>query len=144
MNHKGVSEIVSAVLLISIVIVLATIIFFSAKSFVVSLGPAGVSCNEVNFEAGIFQNKLDILNNGNIPLYGFVIKQTKEGSIKIISEKNLNNPLEGGYSISVEMNGILNFNEKKNLLIVPIISEETVEEEILYTCPDEFGIEVVV
>ena len=144
MNNKALSLIISAVLLITIVLVLALIIFFWAKSFIVALEPAGLSCNEVNFEAGIFGNILEITNNGNIDVYGLVLKEIKEGSITLIVEKLLNNPLESGYSDRIEINEILNLNNEANLLIVPIISEESVEKEILHTCPDEFGIEVVV
>ena len=131
---KGASQIIATVLLIGITITLASIILVWGNMFFVALAPP-VNCERVNFEAGIFGNNLDIMNNGNENLHGFVIKQIEEGSIEILEEINLEEPINSGYSYttSLEVSG--------KILIIPIIQLED-EEKTLASCPDNFGIEI--
>ena len=92
---RGDSQVIATVFLIGITMTLGAIIFLWGNMFFVALSPP-VNCERVNFEAGIFENNLDIMNNGNENLHGFVIKQIDEGSVEIIEKINLETPLESG------------------------------------------------
>ena len=146
MNEKGVVEMISTVLLIAIAAVLATIIFLWANSFIVDLGPIGQSCEEVNFEAGIFCDAgnclLDILNRGNVPIHGIEIKELSKGSV--IVKETLINTIKIGDSATVTLSVGEQDYENEEFLIVPIILEESLEKKEFYTCPDRYGFEVFV
>ena len=132
---KGASQIISTVLLISITITLAAIILAWGNMFFVALSPPA-NCDKVNFRAGIFESNLDIRNKGNKDLRGFVIKKIERGSIEILKEINLDEPIKSGYSYTTAL------DISGNLLIVPIIQTESTENKIIATCSDKFGVEV--
>ena len=131
---RGDSQVIATVFLIGITMTLGAIIFLWGNMFFVALSPP-VNCERVNFEAGIFENNLDIMNNGNENLHGFVIKQIDEGSVEIIEKINLETPLKSGraYTQGGEYTS--------KILVVPIVQLEN-EEETLASCPDNFGVEV--
>ena len=132
---KGASPIIATVLLIGITITLASIILLWGNMFFVALSPP-INCEEVNFQADIYnENNLDIVNNGNIDLYGFVIKEIGGGTVKILEEIILNEPIKSGHAYTK----IVDFSG--NILVVPIIKTEKEEVE-LSTCPDIFGVEI--
>ena len=131
---KGASPIIATVLLIGITITLASIILLWGNMFFVALSPP-INCEEVNFQADIYnENNLDIVNNGNIDLYGFVVKEIDGGTVKILEEIILNEPIKSGHAYTK----IVNFSG--NILVLPIIKTETEEE--VSTCPDIFGVEI--
>jgi flagellin-like protein len=140
MNEKGVVELISTVLLIAIVFILAVIILVWARIFIVDLGPVGLSCNEINFDAGVFCSSgicaLEIVNKGNVPLEGFVIKSRDEGTLKV--EETITETVAIGGSASLELQEV--FNTGTDVLIVPTV----IEEDEPYTCPDRIGVEGVV
>jgi len=132
---KGASPIIATVLLIGITITLASIILLWGNMFFVALSPP-INCEEVNFQADIYnENNLDIVNNGNIDLYGFVVKEIVGGTVKILEEIILNEPIKSGHAYTK----IVDFSG--NILVVPIIKTEKEEVE-LSTCPDIFGVEI--
>ncbi|MFH1307332.1 MAG: archaellin/type IV pilin N-terminal domain-containing protein [archaeon] len=104
-NKKGVSPVIATVLLIAIVIVIATIIFLWARGFIKESimkqdKPDYQACREINLETAINNDKLEIVNRGNIPVYiidinmregGTVYRQTEkielgQGEAKVISD----------------------------------------------------------
>ena len=139
MNKKGVSPIISAVILIGIGVILAGIIFLWANTFLSILSSPALSCNEVNFKAGVFCEEgncfLDIVNRGNVALYGFVVKSIEEGAV--IVEETLETFVEAGDSDSIELSKVYVGGDR--LLIVPIVLDEEGEESI---CADNYGIEL--
>ena len=132
---KGASPIIATVLLIGITVTLSAIILLWGNMFFVALSPP-INCEKVNFQADIYQeNKLDIVNNGNLKIYGLVVKQKEEGNIEIIEEIIFDNPIKSGHAYTK----IVKFSG--NILVVPIIKTETEEGE-LSTCPDILGVEI--
>ena len=80
MNRKALSPVIATILLVSIALVLALIIFLWAKSFVGDAiekdGQAvELVCEDVNFKAEAYGTKLYIENIGNVPLYGVEIRK---------------------------------------------------------------------
>ena len=74
LQKRGVSPVIATVLLIAIVIVIASIIFLWARGFVKETimkqdKPDYQVCGEINLQIEIVNNKLQVANNGNIPVY---------------------------------------------------------------------------
>ena len=151
MKKKGVSPVMATIILIAIVIILALIIFLWAKGFVgeraQKFGSAiELSCDKTNFEVSILSGaengcggsdpqRLDILNKGNVPLYGFVIKEKGKAEIKIKTtvEKE---------TITIGSSDTFCFNselpEEGEVLVIPIILGETDSGKVAYTCGDQY------
>ena len=73
------------------------------------------------------------------------IKSIEKGSESIISEVIFDDLIEVGHSESILIDDIGTLNPGTKILIVPIISEETVYRmEDSYTCPDNFGFAIVI
>jgi len=137
MNKKGVSPIIATVILIAIGVVLAGIIFTWGNAFFVSLSPPA-DCGGVNFEAGIFEGKLEVVNEGNIPLYGFEIRELGVG--ETIVRENV-----GGVIVNVGESVIIDLKEDigaGKILIIPVVLAESVGGEVEVTCDNRFGVEI--
>lgn len=139
MKAKGVSPVVATVLLIAITIVLASIIFLWARSFLEEgaqkQGKAvELSCDQIVFAASLSAaggtTVLDVINQGNVPIYGFVFKELQEGSI---TPNDLTDSDVGpGASKSITLSG-----SPQSGLVVPILlAEESSGNRISYPCPD--------
>jgi flagellin-like protein len=150
MKKRGVSPVIATVLLIAIVIILAVIIFLWARGFIAEKAQkegraVEFSCSETNFDAGVFCDgvcNLEIVNNGNIPLYGFEIKEFGTGSV-IVQEIITQYTITIGDSAKRPLN--VDFDDDESLLIVPIILGQTNDGvKIAHTCTDEVGVAVTV
>ena len=154
MNRRGLSPVIATVLLIAIVIVLAVIIFLWAKGFISEKAEkfdraVEFSCEDVNFESDVVKigndYYLDVINRGNVPIYGFVVKTLGLGSVEITSEL-LGNTITIGQSDSILLGdaGSINLQTGQELLIVPIILGKTNAGKVAYTCQDNYGFPAVV
>ena len=155
MKKKGVSPVMATIILIAIVVILAIIIFLWAKGFVgeraQKFGSAiELSCDKTNFEIGLPSNagcvggeerRIDILNRGNIPLYGIVIKEKGKAEIKIRTtvEKE---------TITIGSSDTFCFNSDldsgSEILVIPMILGETESGNVAHTCGDQYGVAAMV
>ncbi|OIO81755.1 hypothetical protein AUJ84_00515 [Candidatus Pacearchaeota archaeon CG1_02_32_132] len=148
-KKRGLSPVVATVLLITIVIVIALIIFLWAKGFVSErvqkFGQAvEYSCGNheksVDFVADYVAtgNKIGLVNRGNVPLYGVVVKEIRPGAAsKVNTKEPFGRTLSVGESREIELEDL--DSRSKNLLIVPIILGQSGAERVAYTCDDAFG-----
>jgi len=136
MKKKGLSQIVATVLLISVSLILAILIFTWAKSFIFALSPP-VDCNEIKFRAEISDNNLNIVNIGPKEINGFVIKSRQTGEIQILEE--ISHTVAPGKTETITLTESYSQEE---ILIIPIITTETIDSETQSTCPDQFGFEI--
>ncbi len=104
---RGLSPVVATVLLISLALILALIVFLWAKTFIgEKTEKAGraieLICDEVDFRADAYLIEegstlvIDIQNDGAVPLYGLEIKKKKGGVIKNVVSKVFDKSLGGG------------------------------------------------
>ena len=120
--RKGVSPIIATVLLITITIIIAFIIFSFGNEFITQLSPAP-NCEGVVFEAGIYETaegyKLDVNNLGNENIEGFslIIENEREGKTDL---KSIPTYLKAGESTSEKINFEYNILGKE-VKIVPSI-----------------------
>lgn len=87
MHKRGISPVVATALLITIALVLASIIFLWARSV---LGeqeqkfdePVENACLDVNFQAEALagSQKINIVNRGNVPLYGVEVRRQNKAA----------------------------------------------------------------
>jgi len=91
-DKKALSPVIATVLLIALVLVLASIVFLWARGFVSEriekFGgiPIQETCSEVGFDFEIYPREgggeydFEIVNQGNIPIYDFELKQFQGGN----------------------------------------------------------------
>ncbi len=140
-NKKGLSPIIATVLLVSISLALAVIIFLWAKSFFVeAIMKNGASiedaCSVVSFETDYdyANGKISVENTGEIPIYGFEIKTKSGGEIVNLGEgvegtevgetKSLDLVIDGGVS---------------ELIVAPILLGEDDASRKKWVCDKEFS-----
>lgn len=156
-SRKGVSPVVATVLLITMVVVIALIIFLwfrnINKEAITKFDGTNVEivCGDVNFDASYLSGQLDVLNSGTVPIYSMKMRIYSEGSYNTDDMQEIadsNWPAKGLNSgmafSSPTLSGYINGAEK--LVLIPVligISEDTGEEKI-YTCDDNFGREVAI
>ena len=145
-GKRGISPVIATILLIAIVVILAVIIFLWARGFVAEKAEKfgrsiELSCDKINFEAGVFFDSstdkyfLDIINRGDVPLYGFEIKDfTDPGTIKL--SRVIDGTITIGQTFNVELTNVASGDE---LLVVPKILGETDSGKVAHTCTDNFG-----
>ena len=139
MNKKAISPVISVVMLMTLTLIIGGLIFQFSMSFISLAPPPLADCNEVNFDAGIFNDGenyfLDIMNIGNIDIQGLLVKSLQGGSLHIIEE--INEVIEIGSSVSFELEAN---NLNGQLLIVPSVlsGDETNLEN--YACRDEIAV----
>jgi len=84
-NRRGLSPVIASVLMILLVLVLAGIIFFWARGFIgeqiEKFGkPVEQACSSISFKVErVGDDKLEILNDGNVDIFSFNIKMIKGG-----------------------------------------------------------------
>lgn len=143
---RGVSPVVATVLLIAITIVLAAIVFFWARTFLAEgaqkQGRAvELACDRLDFEASLTavgdSMQLDVLNRGNVPLYGLVLKLLDRGSV-IPHEVSLS--VNVGESVSIPLDSAT-YGEVNEVLVVPVLLAEQGDDgnRVTYPCPDTAG-----
>ena len=144
-NKKGVSPVISTVLLIMIVIILAVIILLWSRGFVKEaiLKEVGGNqkrvqqfCGEVRMTRILEGDSFGFTNSGNVPIYKFHLKTTSDGrsdTTEITPEMGgLVNP---GFATILEGHSYSSYDEVK---IIPILLGKSKSSGITeFSCPEE-------
>jgi flagellin-like protein len=134
-EKKAVSPVITTILLVLIVIVLAAIILLWGLTFIPEalskLGnPIEDKCSEVSFTASYASGKLQVTNNGNIPIYEIGVNE-KDAAISEVSTIEIRLNPGGSKEVSYTSSG-------QDLEIRPIILGETDDNEIQkFTCKNK-------
>ncbi len=138
MKKKGISPVVATILLIAIVIILALIVFLWAKGFIQeSIQKKGMSadqaCDEINLQASYSSSSgdLEIINNGNIPMYGFEVNKEYSGGSE--TESFSNEPITSGKTFNKHIG-----EEYNRIEIFPKILGQGENSKKVYTCKNSF------
>ena len=138
-NKKSVSLIVGMVILISISLTLASMIYFWVSRTIAGLSPP-VYCTEVSFEAEIvYLNDgyfLNVVNLGDIEIKGFLIKSISESDVKRVGEVDLD--VKPGATENTNINFT---NPGNKYLIVPKVIVKENDEDVIRECDDKNGFE---
>lgn len=149
-NKRGLSPVIATVLLISIALVLALIIFLWARNFVSENvqkfdEPIERACESISFRAEADSSALSIVNEGNVGIYGLEVSLKSKGGTASAeaSEKTV---LSGrNNDIPFNNNGIdLNVETGDEILVVPRILGQTNKGNVVYTCDSKYGVPITV
>jgi flagellin-like protein len=152
MKKKGVSPVIATILLVAIVVILAAIIFLWARGFIAeelvkNERAISTSCESVVFRFGILEGSsaecsgeliFDFANDGDIPIFGFVVKKISTGEITITSKVEEGTLRIGDTMSTCNPQGTLNSGE--NLQAIPIILGESDSGKGEHTCEDNYGV----
>ncbi len=147
-EKKGVSPVIATVLLISLSLVLAIIIFLWARGFVKEKTakfdePIEFACDDIIFNAEAVENegKVYLNNRGNVPIYAAEVRKKTLGSVRNVGvlESTLSKGEDGSFDFDFAGNNVVSGEE---VIVVPIILGESGTYKKSHVCDDEFGIEI--
>ncbi len=138
-GRKGLSPIVATVLLVSIAVVLAGIIFFWAYSFIgesVTKNGQAVDqvCKDVVFEAEVYSGILLIKNVGDIPLWGVQVLKRGSGDLTGTTNDFSDTGIKSGETAEVSLG-----EDNGEFIVSPVLMGETETERKKYICGEEFS-----
>ena len=153
-NRKGVSPVIATVLLVTMVVVIALIIFLwfrnINKEAITKFDGTNVEivCSDVSFDASYSSGTLYVTNSGNVPIYSMKLRTYSGGSYETNDlhdlsasgwpEKGLN---PGIVSSSSGLSGYIEGAER-TILIPVLVGVNEAGEQKLHTCEDSFGQEI--
>jgi flagellin-like protein len=148
-NKRGLSPIITTVLLIVLTIVIIIIIFLWFRGMV----QEGVTkfgkniqlvCNDVQFEATYDSGTLNIVNNGNIPIYSVDVKMSDSGGHQTKNIKDFSSAgswptvgLKQGAIFSGNIGGEM--NSPTELEIFPVLIGTSTNGKKTFTCGGQYG-----
>jgi flagellin-like protein len=144
-NKRGLSPVIATVLLISIALILAVIIFLWARSFLAEdiqkFGQTSENlCGQVNFKAELVQQEIQLTNLGTIALYGVEARGVlngEENKLSLLWGNEDDKKIAGGDYKTVPID---NFPTGGQIIINPVIvGENSKGERKSYTCGDDFS-----
>mgnify|MGYP001575867633 FL=1 len=139
-EKRGLSPIIATVLLISITVVLAGIIFFWAYSFVgesVSKDGQAIDtvCKDVAFQADASDGFLLVTNTGNVPLWDVQVrKKNALGGDVINIDDSSETIIKSGESAEIPLNGL-----SGDIVVSPVLMGETDTERKAYVCGEDYS-----
>lgn len=140
MEKRGLSPVIATVLLISMAVVLAGIIFVWARSFVGEVvqkngEPVENSCDDILFDAEAYGGEIHLINRGTVPLYG--VKIFSEGGGSIEEEDTLDSTISSGETATLPL------SITGNLVVVPVIlGEGSSGKTGTYACGEDYGVSI--
>lgn len=154
-SKKGLSPVITTVLLIALVIVIISIVFLWFRGMV----EEGVTkfgkniklvCDDVEFEASYASGTLSIVNTGNVPIFRMNLKMAQGGNYqtKEITEfSNENWPdtgLNQGGSFSASGIGEEFVSGTDKIIVLPILIGTSDKGKKTYICEGQYGKELTI
>ena len=150
-EKKGISPVVATVLLITLVVVIALIIFLWLGNIIEDKGTklgknVELVCDDVIFEASYSGEELAVVNSGEIPIFGMKIKMSEEGShvTKGLAEI-LSSPedwpdigLNPGRAFSGDISVVAD-----SILLIPVLIGNSDEGTKTFVCAEQYGYEII-
>ncbi|MBM3247764.1 hypothetical protein FJZ17_04480 [Candidatus Pacearchaeota archaeon] len=134
-SKKGLSPIITTILLVLLAVVLAAIIFLWARGFVkeglVKFGePIERACDKIKIEAAINSGSLLITNRADVPIYKFKLVSSSAGSS---SAQEIAQAINPGESKTISVTGA------SGSKLIPILLGNSKNNEIQeYECPKKY------
>jgi len=148
-NSKGLSPIVTTILLVALTIGIISIIFFWFRGMVqegvVKFGKnIELVCDDVSFEAAYSSGTLSIINNGNVPIFLVNVKITSGGSYQTKSIKDFGigsnwptNGLSQGGAFSGSIGNEI--SDADEITIFPILIGTASGQQKTFVCEGQYG-----
>ncbi len=155
-RKRGLSPIIATMLLILIAVVIATIIFLWARSYLAEKAQKDIgdglqaiekACEAVNFNADVTSGgNVRVSNIGNVPLYGVEVRKKTTFSVSscggVQAFGNGNTPLLSGEDGSVTVS--CGLSSGNSVLVVPVLQGQVGAQLKSYTCDDAQAVTVTV
>ncbi|MBI2452542.1 hypothetical protein HYV50_05735 [Candidatus Pacearchaeota archaeon] len=151
-QKRGLSPVIATMLLVSLAVVLAVIVFFWARSFLAeTITKEGVdidqSCSSVDFEveadSSLRELTITIVNKGDVPIYNVEIKKKGLGEEKTITDIENQNSISPGETATISLSS-LDLRTGDEISVVPILLGETETYKKAYVCEDNYAKETTV
>tara|TARA_Y100000310_G_C20698107_1_gene827174 strand:+ start:3174 stop:3638 length:465 start_codon:yes stop_codon:yes gene_type:complete len=147
LGKRGLSPVIATILLVSIALILAIIIFLWARQVVSEKiekfeEPIENACDDTRFDAEASGGKVHIVNRGSVALYGVEIREKGVGKVETVKPflEEGKTTISQGETESVDLpSGVEN-----EIIVVPVILGETSSFKKAYVCDVDYGIETVV
>jgi FlaG/FlaF family flagellin (archaellin) len=148
-NKTGLSPVITTVLLIALVIVIIGVIFlwFSGmvEEGVTKFGKnIQLVCDDVSFDASYSSGTLNIVNNGNVPLYNLNLKISNAGAYTTKSITDLNagsswpkNGLNQGGTFSGNIQS--DVGNADTITVFPILIGTSTSGKKTFVCEGQYG-----
>ncbi len=136
-NKRGLSPVIATVLLVLIVVILGSVIYLWARSFVTEKvekfgEPIENSCTDISFKAEIYEGKIHIANEGSIPLFGVEVKKKGIGSSSALG--SFEKTIKAGQSEAILIPNSVKLNVGDTAVITPVIVGESDKMKKTYPC----------
>ncbi len=153
-NKRGLSPVITTVLLIVLAIALAIIILLWARTWLKEAvtkddRPIADVCMDVSFEAspvdhGAALDEIIVSNTGNVNIYSFSVEATKPGRITPVEERAQN--IATGVEIDLGRGGSGNFSADftgvEKIIVKPVLEGLRGEVKERYVCDNHPGAEL--
>lgn len=149
MRKKGISQVISSVLLISLVITMAAVIVvwstgiterITGGSITLQGKNIALTCGDIVFDFSYTEGKLYLINPGNIPIYGMKLRIYSDGSFETKDIKDLTpNWPEDGLKAGKTFSDSITFDADVNeVVLIPVLMGKTNSgKEREYVCERE-------
>jgi len=157
-NKRGLSPVVTTVLLIALVVILAIIILLWAIAFIpesILKGERAIEsvCDDVAFEASFKdipetnEDEIWVSNNGNVNIHAFEVGFYLEGDVS--KEEVVPQDIGGGEPITLRqgVSGKMTVDVPKGttkITLLPILIGTVGEREVKYLCKNHPGEELII
>lgn len=149
MKKSGVSPVIATVLFIAMVVVIGLIVFLWFRGMtqerITKFGGTNIElvCEDVDFEATYISGVLNIVNNGNVPIFGMKIKIFGEGS-------HTTEDLAGSWPASGLNQGgtfsdTIDFGDPEKIILIPVLRGKSDKGEENFICDEkQHGHEIII
>jgi flagellin-like protein len=151
-KKRGLSPVITTVLLIALVVVSTSIVFLWFRGMV----EEGVTkfgkniklvCDDVGFEADYNSGTISIVNNGNIPIFRVNLRISSGGNFetKDITEiSGGENWPDAGLAQGGAFSGSINVEDADTVTVLPVLIGTSSSGQKTYICGGEYGKELTV
>ena len=153
MKKRGISPVIATILLISIVVIIALIVFLWLRGMteetITKFGGKNVKlvCGDVMFEASYSGGKLYISNTGNVPIFKMNMKIDKGTSFSTITFNTVEDlwpelGLNQGGTFSLDISSKI--SPGNEIIIIPVLAGSTKDGEKIYVCEEMYGQKILI
>jgi flagellin-like protein len=144
-GKRGISPVITTVLLVLIAIVLAAIIILWARGFIKEKTmkfeePIERSCEKIDIEASFSNSVVSIVNKADISIYRIDARVYSEGSAEII--KGTTENIYPGFSGELEFESALSGDNIEQLIPVLLGKKEKSEQTQEFSCLKQYWISI--
>jgi len=149
---KGLSPVIATVLLVTIVVIIALIVFLWIKGMteeaITKFGDQNIQlvCDQVSFDASYSEDTLYITNPGNVPIFGMNIKVVGEGSHQTLDlrEESTTWPEEGLNQGGVFSDSSLTIS-RDEMVLIPVLLGDSASGRKIYVCDEnQYGYQIMI